>query len=102
MGQSSHAPPLSGRPTQARPSYSGAVDILGAATMAGSVAIRGYRSSMRPEQLEARVMLSASPSDPDATLAAYVAARHDSRPDAEFNLAITGTEVQYSPYGTPS
>jgi hypothetical protein len=66
---------------------------------------RGYRSSMRPEQLESRVMLSASPSnvDTDSTPAYETqACKQDGWGDGKFNLQITGTEVQFSPLGLPA
>ena len=61
---------------------------------------RGYRSFLRHEQLESRVMLSASPSNGDSVVAEVSTAV--AQPKAAFQLAITGTEVQFSPIGTPS
>jgi hypothetical protein len=61
---------------------------------------RGYRSFLRHEQLESRVMLSASPSDVDSSVAEVSTAVV--QPKANFQLQITGTEVQFSPIGTPA
>jgi hypothetical protein len=69
---------------------------------AESVSHREDRVSLRLEKLESRVMLSASPSDVDAPAAHVSPAKHDSRPDAVFDLGITGTEIQFSYMGTPS
>lgn len=66
---------------------------------------RGYRSSMRPEQLETRVMLSASPSSVDADLTPVYetqAFKQDGWGDGKFNFQITGTEVGFSPLGLPA
>jgi hypothetical protein len=69
---------------------------------ADSVSEREYRSSLRLEKLESRVMLSASPNDAHAPAAHVASAAHDSSPDAVFDLGITGTEIQFSYMGTPS
>ncbi|MEX2139027.1 MAG: hypothetical protein WD894_07180 [Pirellulales bacterium] len=66
---------------------------------------RGYRTFMRPEQLETRVMLSASPSDVDtdsAPAAETQAFQQVGWGDGQFNFQITGTECQFSPLGLPA
>jgi hypothetical protein len=73
--------------------------------MAKTQAKRSYRTFMRHEQLESRVMLSAAPSDPDQlAITAYVSGLGHGqwRRDAAVDLGISGTEIQFSPIGTPS
>jgi hypothetical protein len=62
---------------------------------------RNFRSSLHLEKLECRVMLSASPTD-YSSVAAYHSQSTTTAHTAEFDLGITGTEVQFSPIGTPS
>jgi hypothetical protein len=60
---------------------------------------RGYRTSIQPEQLESRVMLSASPtnldSDPTAVYATQ-AFQKGGTGDGRFELQITGKEVGFA------
>jgi hypothetical protein len=60
---------------------------------------RGYRTSIQPEQLESRVMLSASPIDTDTDVTA-VYANHAFQKggtgDGRFELQITGKEVGFA------
>src|SRR5688572_17270365 len=64
---------------------------------------RGDRTFLRPEQLECRILLSASTSDITTSAPAYTTtAAAGTLADGVFDLEITGTSVQFSPIGTPS
>jgi hypothetical protein len=64
---------------------------------------RGYRIS-QPEQLESRMMLSASPSTTDTELAAFYSTqvlKQGAWSDGRFELQITGTGVEFTDTGLP-